>query len=179
MIINLIILLILLGCWINGRKRGLIALVISTITYFIGWVVARLGAKSLGMILSNILPSIGNQDVPATGGSVSGVLTVSSNQFFYNGIAFIIIFYGITFFSRWLLKRVNFLKKVPVLGTLNGWAGGLLDVLLGYLIIFMVLIIFQMWAAVWWQDQLANSGLAQWIILKTPILAENALNWFM
>ena len=68
---------------------------------------------------------------------------------------------------------------MPVLGTLNGWAGGLLDVLLGYLIIFMVLIIFQMWAAVWWQDQLANSGLAQWIILKTPILAENALHWFM
>ena len=179
MIINLIILLILLGCWINGRKRGLIALVISAITYLIGWVVARLGAKSLGMILSSILPSIGNQDVPATGGAVSGVLTVSSNQFFYNGIAFIIIFYGITFFSRWLLKRVNFLKKVPVLGTLNGWAGGLLEVLLGYLIIFMVLIIFQMWPAVWWQNQLANSGLAQWIILKTPILAESALHWFM
>lgn len=179
MIINMIILLILLGCWLNGRRRGLIALVISTVTYFIGWVVARFGAKSFGMILSSILPSIGHQEATTNGTAISGMLTVSSNQFFYNGIAFIIIFYGITFLSRWLLKRVSFLKKVPVLGTVNGWAGGLLDVVLGYLIIFMVLMIFQMWPAAWWQDQLTNSGLAQWMILKTPILAENALHWFM
>ncbi|WP_295729917.1 CvpA family protein [uncultured Limosilactobacillus sp.] len=180
MIINMIILLILLGCWLNGHKRGLIALVISTITYFIGWVIARLGAKSLGMILSSILPSIGNQGSVTTNRTVfSQMVAVDSNQFFYNGIAFIIIFYGITFLSRWLLKRINFIKKVPVLGTVNGWAGGLIDVILGYLIIFMVLMIFQMWPASWWQDQLANSGLAQWMIMRTPILAENALHWFM
>lgn len=179
LIISMAILLILAGCWFNGRKRGLVALLISTATYFIGWLVARMGAKPLGLFLSNILPSIGEHELSPTGSPLSRMLTISSNQFFYNGIAFFIIFYGITFLSRWLLKRVKFLKHIPVLGTVNGWAGGLLDVLIGYLIIFMVLMIFQLWPAAWWQDQLANSGLAQWIILKTPLLAENAIHWFM
>ncbi len=152
---------------------------ISSATYLLGWVVARLGAKSLGLVLSNILPSIGEHEASATGSTFSSMLSISSNQFFYNGIAFFIIFYGITFFSRWLLKRVSFLKRVPVLGTVNGWAGGILDVVVGYLIIFMVLMVFQLWPGSWWQEQLANSGLAQWIILKTPGLAESAIHWFM
>lgn len=179
LIISMAILLILVGCWINGRKKGLVAMLISTATYLMGWLVARIGAKPLGLILSNILPSIGTHEASPTGSTFSSMLTISSNQFFYNGIAFFIIFYGITFLSRWFLKRVKFLKRVPVLGTVNGWAGGLLDVLVGYLIIFMVLMIFQLWPAAWWQNQLANSGLAQWIILKTPLLAENAIHWFM
>lgn len=172
------ILIILVGCWINGSKKGLVAMLISTATYFIGWLVARMGAKALGLVLSNILPSIGGHEASPTGGTFTNMLTVSSNQFFYNGIAFIIIFYVITFLSRWLLKRVRFLKKVPVVGTVNRWAGGCLDLLIGYLIIFMILMVFQLWPGQWWQDQLANSGLAQWIILKTPILAENAIHWF-
>lgn len=179
LIISLGILLILLGCWMNGKKKGLVAMLISTATYLLGWLVARIGAKSLGLVLSNILPSIGEHEVSPTGSTVSKMMSISSNQFFYNGVAFIIIFYGITFFSRWLLKRINFLKKVPVIGTVNSWAGGLLDVIVGYLIIFMILMIFQLWPGGWWQDQLANSGLAQWIILKTPLLAENAIHWFM
>ena len=77
-----------------------------------------------------------------------------------------------------VVKKSSFFKKVPVVGTVNRWAGGCLDLLIGYLIIFMILMVFQLWPGQWWQDQLANSGLAQWIILKTPILAENAIHWF-
>lgn len=179
MVISMVILLILVGCWINGYKKGLVAMLISTATYFIGWIVARMGAKALGLLLSNILPSIGGHETAPTGSTFTSMLTISSNQFFYNGIAFIIIFYGITFLSRWLLKRVRFLKKVPVVGTVNSWAGGCLDVVVGYLIIFMVLMVFQLWPGTWWQNQLANSGLAQSIILKTPLLAEQAIHWFM
>lgn len=178
MIISMVILLILVGCWINGRNKGLVAMLISTATYLVGWIFARIGAKPFGLILSNILPSIGQHEASPSGSSFSSMLTVSSNRFFYNGIAFIIIFYGITFLSRWLLKRVRFLKHIPVLGTVNGWAGGLLDMLVGYLIIFMLLMIFQLWPGEWWQEQLSDSGLAQWIILKTPILAEQAIHWF-
>lgn len=89
-----------------------------------------------------------------------------------------IIFYGVTWFSRWLLRRLRFLKKVPVVGTVNGWAGGILDVICGYLIIFMFLMIFQMWPNAWWQDQLAQSGLAQWMITETPIVTTAAIHWF-
>lgn len=178
MILTTAILLILLGCWLNGRKRGVIAIVISTVTYFLGWLLARVGARPLGLFLSSILPSIGSQPATVDGSQLSSAITTSSNQFLYNGIAFMIIFYGVTWLSRWLLKRLRFLKKVPVVGTLNGWAGGILDVVCGYLIIFMFLMIFQMWPGNWWQDQLAQSGLAQWMITETPILTTEAIHWF-
>ena len=179
MFLSMGILLILLGCWINGSKKGLVAMVISTATYFLGWVLARIGAKYLGIILSTILPSIGGNEPPATGSSIFNTLTISNNQFFYNGIGFLIIFYGTAFISRWLLKRVRFLKKVPIVGTINGIAGGALDIVIGYLIIFMLLMVLQMWPGSWWQNQLATSGLAQWIITSTPGLARSAINWFV
>lgn len=169
--------MILVGCWLNGKKRGLINTLISTATYFVGWIFARIGAKPLGIVLSNILPSIGNHTENAANNHFTGMISTSSNQFFYNGIAFMIIWWGITFLSRWLLRRLNFLKRVPILGTVNGIAGGVLDVVIGYLIIFMVLMVFQLWPSSWWQSQLANSGLAQWIILKTPVLTREAITW--
>ena len=158
MILTTIILVILLGCWINGRQNGFMAIIIHTATYFIGWLLARVGSRPLGMALSSILPSITNQQ---------------------NGIAFMLIFYGVTFLSRWLLKRLRFLKKVPVVGTANRWLGGLLDVLVGYLIIFMLLVILQVWPGECWQNQLAQSGLAQWMITQTPLLASEAIHWFI
>lgn len=178
MILTTVILVILLGCWLNGRKRGVIAIVISTATYFLGWLLARVGSRPLGLFLSSILPSIGSQPATLDGSHLSNAITTSSNQFLYNGIAFMIIFYGVTWFSRWLLRRLRFLKKVPVVGTVNGWAGGILDVICGYLIIFMFLMIFQMWPNAWWQDQLAQSGLAQWMITETPIVTTAAIHWF-
>lgn len=176
MILTTIILVILLGCWINGRQNGLMAIIIHTATYLIGWLLARVGSRPLGMALSAILPSITNQQNTV---SVTHNVVASSNQFFYNGIAFMLIFYGVTFLSRWLLKRLRFLKKVPVVGTANRWLGGLLDVLVGYLIIFMLLVILQVWPGEWWQNQLAESGLAQWMITQTPLLASEAIHWFI
>lgn len=176
MILTTIILVILLGCWINGRQKGFMEIVIHAATYFIGWILARLGSSFLGTILSTILPSISNHQNAAT--SMPGMVT-NTNQFFYNGLAFMIIFYGVTFLSRWLLKRLRFLKKVPVIGTANRWLGGLLDVLVGYLIIFMILVILQVWPSAAWQNQLAQSGLAQWMISQTPLLAREAMNWFI
>lgn len=176
LILTTTILVILLGCWINGRQQGFMEIVIHTATYIIGWILARVGSRALGTMLSAILPSISNSQNVA---SKLPALSQDSNQFFYNGLAFMIIFYGGTFLSRWLIKRLRFLKKVPVIGTANRWLGGLLDVLVGYTIIFMLLVIFQVWPGAGWQDQLAQSGLAQWMITETPILAREAINWFI
>ena len=86
-----------------------------------------------------------------------------------------IIFSTISFFGHWLLKRTNWLNRLPVLGSANRWAGGALDVLVGYLIIFMFLMIFQLFPSQWWQDQLAQSGIAQLMIRDTPGMAKAAL----
>lgn len=43
MILTAIIIIILMGCWIHGRRMGLIGLVITTVAYFLAWLMARLG----------------------------------------------------------------------------------------------------------------------------------------
>ena len=127
----------------------------------------------MGGALAEFLPQIGSN----TTGSVSGSLlsSIDPTYFFYNGLAFMIIFSTISFFGHWLLKRTNWLNRLPVLGSANRWAGGALDVLVGYLIIFMFLMIFQLFPSQWWQDQLAQSGIAQLMIRDTPGMAKAAL----
>ena len=95
---------------------------------------------------------------------------------YQDGLAFMIIFSTISFLGHWLLKRLNWLNRLPVLGSANRLAGGTLDVLIGYLIIFMFLMIFQLFPSQWWQNQLAQSGIAQLMIKGTPVMAQAALN---
>lgn len=173
MILTTVILVILIGCWVNGTNRGLLGMLISTCTYLIGWLAAKLGARFLGGALSGFLPHLNSSS-----GSVSSSLLSSINPttFFYNGLAFMIIFSTISFLGHWLLKRLNWLNRLPVLGSANRLAGGTLDVLIGYLIIFMFLMIFQLFPSQWWQNQLAQSGIAQLMIKDTPVMAQAALN---
>ena len=173
MILTAIIIIILMGCWIHGRRMGLIGLVITTVAYFFAWLMARLGARFVGAALAGILPSI----TDSTNSTVTSLLKTSTSEFFYSGVSFMLIFWAITFFSRWLLHRFNWVRQVPVVGTVNGWAGGALDCLLGYLIIFVFLFIFQLLPVDWWQSQLAASGLAQWIINQTPGMAKVVISW--
>ena len=62
-----------------------------------------------------------------------------------------------------------------MIGTVDRLAGGVLSLLVGYVIIFLVLLVLQLWPAEWWQLQLANSGLARLIIDQTPALAHLVL----
>ena len=58
MILTAIIIIILMGCWIHGRRMGLIGLVITTVAYFFGWVFARRGAPVVGAAVGGIITSI-------------------------------------------------------------------------------------------------------------------------
>ena len=56
-------------------------------------------------------------------------------------------------------------------GTVDKIAGGLISFLIGYLIIYVVLLIMQLFPAGWWQMQIANSELARFMINQTPGIA--------
>lgn len=176
MILTSIILIILIGCWVNGSNRGLLATLISTGTYIVSWLVAKLGAHLLGSLFVNLLPRL-SPEMAQNSITTTLLDTVNPTAFFYNGIAFMLIFSVISFLGHWLLKRLNWLNKLPVVGTVNRVGGGILDVLFGYLIIFIFLMIFQLFPGQWWQEQLSQSGIAQLIIKDTPGMAQMVLNW--
>lgn len=174
MILTTAILVLLLGCFINGKERGLVQILLSTTTYFCGWFLARFAAEPLGNALASVLPAIGNHGSAASSASL---VTTSTNTFFYHGVAFMVIFWGTSFLGRWLMRSLRFIKKVPVVGTVNRYSGAVLSFLVGYVIIFMLLVVFQYLPGTWWQNQLAESGLAQLMIQKTPGSARAVFNW--
>lgn len=175
MALTAVIVIILIGCWLHGRRRGLLGLAISLAGYLLAWGLAHFGARLLGPLLAGILPPLGQAGPPAGAGAL---IAGAGSTFFYNGLAFMGVFGLVSFLARWLLRRVNWLNRLPVVGTVNGLAGGLVDLLFGYLIIFTLLLILQLLPLAWWQNQLATSGLAQWIIHQTPGLGRLVMSWF-
>lgn len=171
MVLTTVIILILVGCFLNGRCRGLLMMVLYAATYLVSWLVAKLAAPVVGRWLGNLLPNVSN------GSSYSGQLlaTVDLDHFFSNGIAFMLIFAIVAFLCHWLVRQLNWVRRLPVIGMLDRLAGGLLSLLIGYVIIFVILVVMQLWPAEWWQMQLANSGLARLIIDQTPLLAQLVL----
>ncbi len=77
MILTTFIILILMGCFINGHRRGLLTMTLMLGTYIVAWIVARQGAQLIGSWLKLLLPSIGT---PATF-SESLLANVNSNLF--------------------------------------------------------------------------------------------------
>lgn len=167
MVLTTFIILILMGCFINGHRRGLMTMVLMLGTYVVAWLVARQGTQLVGGWLKAFLPRIGTE---ATF-SANILANVNNNLFFYNGIAFMIIFSVVSILCHWGIRQLNWLKRVPVVGTVDKWAGGILSFMIGYLIIYVVLLVMQLWPAEWWQMQMANSELARLIINQTPGMA--------
>lgn len=172
MVLTTLIILILVGCFINGHRRGLIMMALYSATYFVSWLIARVAAPVVANWLVNLLPNV------ADNASYSGRLlaAVDLNDFFSRGIAFIVVFSLASFLCHWIVRQFRWVKRVPIIGTADRWLGGALSFLIGYVIIFLVLIITQLWPAEWWQMQIANSGLARLIINQTPILAQLVLH---
>ena len=144
MILTTLIILILIGCFINGHRRGLLMMALYTGTYLVSWM--------------TVLKAVDN------------------NAFFYNGIAFLVIFTLVSTLCHWGIGKLRWIKRLPIIGTFDRLAGGILFLIIGYVVIYVALVVLQLWPDGWWQMQLANSGLAQFMINQTPALAQLVIN---
>ena len=171
MVLTTLIILILVGCFINGHHRGLLMMALYTGAYIVSWLVARAMAPLLVQGLARLLPDV------TTNSSYSGQVlsAVNLNAFFSRGLAFLLLFTVVSALCHWGIRQLRWVKRVPVIGTVDRLAGGVLSLLVGYVIIFLVLLVLQLWPAEWWQLQLANSGLARLIIDQMPALAHLVL----
>lgn len=79
-----------------------------------------------------------------------------------------IIFTIVSILCHWGIRQLNWVKRVPVAGTADKIAGGLISFLIGYLIIHVVLPAMQLFPTGWWQMQIANSELARFMVNQTP-----------
>lgn len=172
MVLTTFIILILVGCFISGHRRGLLMMIFYVGTYLISWLVARWGSEIIGSYLGHLLPDVSRD---ATYSNVI-LRTVNNNDFFYRGVAFLVIFMIVTWLGHWVIGRLRWLQALPIIGTFDRLMGGILSLVVGYIIVYVALVILQLWPVSWWQLQVANSGLAQFMINQTPGLARLVLD---
>lgn len=157
MLLSIIILIVLLLSVRNGIHRGFVHEIINLVGYGISIFGGLLIARPINLLIQNWL--ITNVDLSPL--IVFGLKNV--------------IFFGV-FASIWtifrIIKRTLMpIKTMPIIGPINGILGGLASFLLAYLIIFLVLFIFQTIPIDNWQTIVKESGVAQWMLTKTPIIS--------
>lgn len=166
MVLTTIIILMLIGAFCYGHRRGILSIVLSALVYLVAWIGSSAFSRLIGTWLAGWLPAT-DSTTPLSGNQLAHL---DLNLFFYRGIAFIIGFIVIVIILRLLIRQLNWVKHIPILGSIDRIIGGLAALIICYLAILVVLMIIQLWPNGWWQMQLANSELARLMITETPII---------
>lgn len=163
--LNLAILMILLIGFLIGLKRGFILQVIHLTGFIIAFIVAYMYYDDLAPKLTLWIPypNFGND-------SAFQILLDNGNLevAYYRAISFVGIFFAAKIALQIIGSMLDFVANLPILKTLNIWAGGLLGFVEVYLILFIVLYISALLPIDTVQSALGDSGLAKMMVEHTP-----------
>ncbi|WP_173021248.1 CvpA family protein [Secundilactobacillus folii] len=158
MIFSIVILIILLLGIISGFRRGFVGVVMSLLAYIIAWIVAALFSQPVAKFLFQAFTSNHN------------VLVVVPRLL--SGIVFFVLFsiaYGIV---RRIGRDINMVTKLPVIHSVNALLGAAINLIVRYLLIFLVLNVLILFPSEWIQEQYQASPVAQTMVKKTPIMTK-------
>lgn len=167
--LDLVIFIFLIFGFLVGLKRGLILQVIHLAGFIISFVVAYIYYDQLAPRLTLWIP------YPSFGSDSSLELILDNGNIeesYYRAIAFVVIFFAVKILLQIIGSMLDFVAHLPLIKTLNIWAGGLLGFIENYLIIFIVLYIAALLPIEMIQGHLGNSFLANMMVEHTPYFSE-------
>lgn len=161
-----------------GVRRGLVLQVV----YSVGYILSFIVAKSYYLELSKYLEMLVPYSQPGIGDEMLYYDTFQKLHLdlaFYNALSFLIII-----LAGWLLTRIigymlNSLTFLPLIKQVNNLGGAVLGFLMQYFGIFLFLTFLTFIPFDFIQSQLAESGLADWIIVNTPYLSSMIYEWWV
>ncbi|WP_416151444.1 CvpA family protein [Salipaludibacillus sp. HK11] len=167
--LSFILFFILIISFFVGFRRGLILQVVHLVGLFVSLAVAYLYYQEVAHYIRLWVP------FPQLSEDSSFQLLVESfnvEAVYYNGIAFVALF----FISKILLQIVgslfDFLAHLPILHFLNGWFGGILGFLEGLVVVTVLLHLAAVIQIDLVQATLQGSSFAQMIFDYTPIISD-------
>ncbi|PWF99589.1 CvpA family protein [Levilactobacillus bambusae] len=172
MLLSIIIIAILFFGFRRGYRRGFIWEIINLLGYIGLWVIARLFAPQIGQAVAKLVSGWTFQ-------SNSQFSQVAAGTFFGTGIGYLIIFSVGWFILRWVGRTLNFAAKIPVIHQLNGLAGGVINLVIRYGLVFIGLEVLSLVSITWWQQMYHASTVAQWIVHQTPVLSSEVVKWWL
>lgn len=166
--LDLAIFIILVIGFLVGLKRGFILQLIHFAGFIIAFIVAHMYYDQLAPKLTLWIP------YPNFGADSTFQLLLDNGhleQAYYNAISFVGIFFATKIVLQIIGSMLDFVANLPILKTLNIWAGGILGFLESYLILFIILYIAALLPVGIVQSTLGESGLANLIVEHTPFFS--------
>lgn len=177
MILTILILIVLLWTFYTGWRRGMVGQLVYFIGYAITFFIATQKYEIVGQKLELWIP-YPEAALNQTMTFYSSDMLLKLSHSFYAAMGFMLImfigwvlthFIGIFFRSH----RRNFI------GRINRLCGGVLNMIFGYIGLFLILYVLTFIPINAIQLQLAQSPLAQWMIRNTPLLSEWIYQWWI
>ncbi|HLU20918.1 CvpA family protein [Lederbergia graminis] len=159
-----LIILLIIGLLI-GFRRGFILQLIHMIGFIISFIVAYLYYDELAPKLKLWIPY---PDIEASGAVKMVLDSANFDESFYRAIAFVIIFIAVRILLAIIGSALDIVASLPLLKSLNLWAGGILGFIEMYLLVFILLYITALLPLESIQTLIDKSTIAEWMLNKTP-----------
>lgn len=166
--LTLIILLVLIGGFFIGLRRGLVYQIVHLTGFIVALIVAYLYFDDIAPRLRLWIPYPGHADSHLAFFSNA----LSLEDVYYRAIAFAILFFGTKILWHILGSMLDFLADLPLLRIVNRWLGGAFGFIEVYLIIFLFLYFAAVIPVDAIQHAVSNSVLAQAMVQHTPVFSE-------
>lgn len=172
---DLIILLVLIGGFVVGLKRGFVVQIIHLASFFVALIVAYVYYKPLAEKFVLWVPYPGITDA----GSLAIVIdSLDLDQTFYRVLAFAVIFFTVKLAMQIIASIFDFLTYLPVLKSVNKLLGGVLGVVEFYFLLFIGLYVLVLLPIDFIQVKMSQSILAGLILEHTPLITKMFQNWW-
>ncbi|MGY4104018.1 CvpA family protein [Ignavigranum ruoffiae] len=172
---TIIVLIILLLGFYQGYRQGLAMQLIRLLGYLISFFVASRYYEAISKWAEMLIPFPAIQ--PDTEFTLYNEATsFLINDAFYRVVSFIFILvigYIVTRIVSVFFSRVQYYN---LLDSANGIAGGIVNLLITYIMVFLLLFVLSLLPIEWIQQQFVNNPLLYWIVSQTPILSDLAAN---
>ncbi|HEY4551963.1 MAG TPA: CvpA family protein [Bacillaceae bacterium] len=174
--VDLALLFLLVIGFFVGLRRGFILQLIHMIGFIISFIVAYMYYDELAPKLKLWVPY---PDLEAGSTLKLAVEGANLDEAFYRAIAFAIIFFAVRIVLGIIGSALDFVASLPILKTLNVWAGGILGFLETYILLFILLYISALLPISPVQNALNDSFMAQAMVEHTPILSSEVKKWWI
>jgi uncharacterized membrane protein required for colicin V production len=174
--IDLILLFILLTGFMIGLKRGFILQFIHMTGFIVAFIVAYMNYEKLAPRLRLWVPypSFGDEE------TIKMIFeSANLDEAYYRAVAFAILFFAAKLLLQIIGSMLDFVAQLPLLRSVNRWAGGALGFIEIYLIVFIVLYIGALIPIEGLQTHLQDSFMASIIVKHTPFLSDMLENMWI
>jgi uncharacterized membrane protein required for colicin V production len=167
--VDVVLLFILLTGFMIGLKRGFILQFIHMAGFLIAFIIAYMNYEKLVPTLRLWIP------YPSFGDPETVKMLFESahlDEAYYRAMAFALLFFATKIVMQIIGSMLDFVAQLPLLRSINRWAGGALGFVEVYLLVFLLLYIGALIPIESWQAQLQNSLMAGAIVKHTPFLSD-------